>query len=281
MIAGAARMPRTILLLAALWVCISPLVAGADPPVKKKLLLVAQGPDGHPKTTHEYQAGLKILQKSLAPAGEQLEIKLVMADGDWEEGPELVKSADGVVLYLAEGAKWIHGDPRRLEALAQLSARGGGLVALHWATGAKEARYIAGFQKLLGGCHGGEDRKYKFLETTVKIVDKDHPITQGIADFTIKDEFYYRLKFIGDERGLQPILTAKIDEEDHAVSWAWERPDGGRSFGFTGLHFHENWRREEYRRLVSQAVLWTLKLDAPEKDWPGKVEDEDYTLPEK
>jgi hypothetical protein len=64
--------------------------------------------------------------------------------------------------------------------------------------------------------------------------------------------------------GLTPILQADIDGAKHTVSWAWQRPDGGRSFGFSGLHFHDNWQKPEYRRLVTQAVLWTLDLPAPE-----------------
>src|SRR5699024_6695463 len=102
--------------------------------------------------------------------------------------------------YLAEGAKWMHADPRRREALAQLAARGGGLMALHWATGTKEAEYIDGFKALLGGCHGGPDRKYKFLETSVTVAEKAHPVTTGVSDFTIKDEFYYQLKMVSDEK---------------------------------------------------------------------------------
>ena len=47
---------------------------------------------------------------------------------------------------------------------------------------------------------------------------------------------------------LVPLITIPVEGEDgkthdDLVSWAWPRPDGGRSFGFTGLHFHENWRR--------------------------------------
>jgi hypothetical protein len=42
-----------------------------------------------------------------------------------------------------------------------------------------------------------------------------------------------------------------------------ERPDGGRSFGYVGIHFHINWERVEYRRLVSNAILWTLGRDVP------------------
>lgn len=268
-------MPRLLLAVFCLAICTT--AWGADAP-RKKLLLISQGPDGHPQTTHEYVAGLQILEKTLAPLADQLEIQQVRADGDWLEGPELLKSADGVVLYLAEGAKWIQAEPRRFEAFTQLAARGGGIVALHWATGTKDARYIAGFVKLLGACHGGEDRKYKFLETSVVIAERDHPITAGLTDFTIKDEFYYQLKLVKDDKHFQPLLRAKIDGELYPVAWAWERADGGRSFGFTALHYHENWQRAEYRRFVAQGVAWTLKLTPPTTHWPGEVTARDLKL---
>lgn len=259
--------------------CLSLSAFAAEPVAKKQLLLIGQGPDGHPQTTHEYYAGLKILEKSLAPLREQLEIQQVRADGEWLEGPDLLSKADGVVLYLAEGAKWVQGEPRRYEAFTKLIERGGGFVALHWATGTKDAKYIAGFNQLAGACHGGDDRKYKFLETSVKVVDAKHPITQGVSDFTIKDEFYYQLKFVKADKGPTMLLTARIADEDHPVCWSWERGDGGRSFGFTALHYHDNWRRAEYRRLVSQGVLWTLKLSPPAKNWPVEVAEDDYKLP--
>jgi hypothetical protein len=47
------------------------------------------------------------------------------------------------------------------------------------------------------------------------------------------------------------------------MSRARQRPGGGRAFGFSGLHFHANWRRAEYRRLVTQGVLWTLGVAVP------------------
>ena len=55
-------------------------------------------------------------------------------------------------------------------------------------------------------------------------------------------------------------------------------PDGGRSFGFSGLHFHENWRVPEYRRILTQGILWTVKLPIPEKGLPVDVKDEELKL---
>ena len=62
--------------------------------------------------------------------------------------------------------------------------------------------------------------------------------------------------------GIQPPLTARIDGRDEMAAF-WERPDGGRSFGFVGLHFHSNWQLPEYRRFVVQGVMWSLKLPIP------------------
>jgi type 1 glutamine amidotransferase len=247
----------------------------ADAP--KKLLLVAQGPDGHPAQTHEYKAGLKVLEKCLQGVS-GLEVTTVSADEPWKEGPELMQRADGVVLFLAEGARWMHQDPKRLEALAKLAARGGGLVVLHWAMGTKDAKYIDGCLKLLGGCHGGPDRKYKVLETDAQIADPKHPLAAGIKDFRVKDEFYYQLKFVKAEESVKPVLRVTIDDKPETVAWSWERPDGGRSFGFSGLHFHDNWRLQPYRRLVAQGVLWTLKLPIPKEGLPVEVAEEDLKL---
>jgi len=239
--------------------------SSADPPAaKKRLLLLAQGPDGHPPQTHEYEAGLKILQKLLTKA-EGLDVTLVRADEPWREGPELLAKADGVVLFLSEGAKWLHQDPKRLEALAALARRGGGISALHWAMGTKDAANIDGFVKLAGGCHGGPDRKYKVVTAEATVPDPKHPVVAGLAAFKVRDEFYYHLKFPKDKLGAgwSPILQVEIDGNKETVAWAWDRPDKGRSFGFSGLHFHENWQVPEYRRLVTQGVLWTMRTPFP------------------
>src|SRR5262249_39431651 len=158
----------------------------------------------------------------------------VRVDGPWKEGPELIGQADGVVLFLAEGARWVSADAKRLQALRLLAKRGGGLTALHWATGTRTAGPVPAFVDLFGGCHGGPDRKYKELTTSAR-AEPGHPIATGLKDnITVKDEFYYQLKAPKSARAVTPILKAKIDGEFHTVAWAYERPGGGRAFGFTG-----------------------------------------------
>jgi type 1 glutamine amidotransferase len=138
------------------------------------------------------------------------------------------------------------------------------LVTLHWGMGTKDAKPIDAYLKLLGGCHGGPDRRYQVVETMIRPAEPRHPIAAGIEPTQVRDEFYYRLKFIQPAGQVQPVLTVPIEGREETVAWAWQRPDGGRSFGFSGLHFHDNWRLVAYRRLVVQGALWTMKLPIPE-----------------
>jgi type 1 glutamine amidotransferase len=244
--------------LAGLLFCYS--LAGAAE--KKHLLLIGQQRDNHPPTTHEFIAGMRVLARCLKPI-DAIEVETVQADEPWPEGPELIRHADAIVLYVTEGAKWLAADPRRQDAVAQLAARGGGLVALHWGIGCKDQQYVAAFTQLFGGCHGGPDRRYQVLDTRLRPQNRAHPIMRGLTEINVHDEFYYRLKRPTGDSQPEPLLSATIDGVDETVAFAWQRPDGGRSFGFTGLHFHTNWRQEFYRRLATQGVLWTLKVDIP------------------
>jgi type 1 glutamine amidotransferase len=244
----------------------------------KKLLLVGQGPDGHPKQTHEYMTGVTVLDHCLKPVS-GIEITTVKADGAWKEGSELIERADADLLFVSEGAKWLQADPKRMEAVQKLAKRGGGLLVLHWGMGCRDAEPIAAFVQLFGGCHGGPDRKYLVLETDLTPTDAKNPILNGVGPLKLKEEFYYQLKFVKADKGIQPLLQADIGGKKETVCWAWERPDGGRSFGFSGLHFHDNWKKPEYRRLISQAALWSLKMPIPNKGLPVAVSDEILKAP--
>ncbi len=238
---------------------------------RKKLLLLGQSADGHPPRTHEYMAGLKILAACLEKAAD-LDVTTIRADGKWPEGPELIDRADGVVLFLAEGAKWISQNKARRAAFERLAERGGGRVVLHWAMGTREAGPIPDFVTLFGGCHGGPDRKHKVVET--KLTPARHPIANGVKPILLKEEFYYQLKFA--DPAPQAVATAQIDGEEHVVAWADERR--GRAFGFTGLHFHDHWKHPEYRRLVTQGVLWSLGLPIPRQGVDVSIDESLYEL---
>jgi type 1 glutamine amidotransferase len=256
----------------------------------QRLLLIGQGPDGsHKPTTHEYFAGVNLLARLLREQP-NLETIVVSADGDWRDGPQLLARADAAVIFVAEGAKWLSADAARLAAFRDLAKRGGGLGALHWATGTKAAEPIAPYVQLFGACHGGPDRRFKeFEEITPQLINAEHPISRGVRQVAVREEFYFALKMVSRDAAvpitlsekyspITPLLSIPTDNASGMVAWCWERPDNGRSFGFTGLHFHDNWKHESYRRFVAQAALWTLKRDIPKTGIPVPVTDQDLTL---
>lgn len=144
----------------------------------------------------------------------------------------------------------------------------------------RDAAHIDGFLKLFGGCHGGPDRKFIVVEKAdFQIATPSHPIATAVKPFRVpREEFYYQLKWVKPNEGLTPIVRVPIEGKIETVCWAWQRPDGGRSFGFSGLHFHDNWRHEQYRRLIAQAALWSLKMPIPENGLPVDVDDKVLAL---
>src|SRR5437667_6581338 len=100
----------------------------------KRLLIVGQAPDGHPPTTHEFMAGAHVTAELLKPYKE-IQATIVKADEPWPDGPKLIDDADGIVMWVTQGAQWMQTDAERHAALKRLAARGGAVVALHWSVG--------------------------------------------------------------------------------------------------------------------------------------------------
>jgi hypothetical protein len=57
--------------------------------------------------------------------------------------------------------------------------------------------------------------------------------------------------------------------------WAVERDDGGRGVGFTGGHYHENWLNDQFRKVVSNALLWISKVEVPKDGVASSVTKEE------
>jgi len=259
-------------------------------PTKVKRLLLIGGPyDYHPKGSHEYMAGMRIIAKLLENV-DGLNTRITNSGKAWPEGPGMIAAADGIVLFREQGARWMQQDPARAEAMEDLGKRGGGCVALHFGMGTTDGQYVDRFRALFGGCFGGSDRLHteQNYHANLIVADPQHPICRDIRNFAATDEFYYQIKFVQPPVRVTPLIQAAIsappanragnDANMETIAWAWQRDDGGRSFGFTGLHVHNNWRLPEYRRLVAQAILWTLKMAIPEGGINVDVPDEVFAL---
>src|SRR5262249_28274975 len=125
----------------------------------------------------------------------------------------------------------------------------------------------------------------------------EHALTRGVKPFSIRDEWYFNMRFRPEMKGITPILVAKpsdavrdgpyvypkgpyqhIQEAKgtaETMMWAVERPDGGRGVGFTGGHFHKNWGDDNFRKVVLNALLWICKIEVPKGGVESTVNGED------
>lgn len=228
----------------------------------------------HSRGTHEYLAGLRVIAACLEKQP-GVEILTIRTDRPMESQKALPPRPDVLVGFFY--GQQVHADPVWRTYIDDQLARGAGFVLLHRALqgNGDAGRWI---QRCAGAYHGESDRKYATVETLLH-VSAGHSVARGLHDFRVRDEFYYRLKFLPSVERLKPILQADIDGASQTVAWAWQRPDGGRSFAFSGCHFHQNFELPEYRRLIIQAVLWTAHRPIPETGMPVDVDPEVLQLP--
>jgi type 1 glutamine amidotransferase len=87
----------------------------------------------------------------------------------------------------------------------------------------------------------------------VRIVDREHPITQGVADFEIEDEWY---ELAGDLGAVQVLAEAGGCPLLYTRRWGLGRVH------YTALgHDHRAFANPSYRRLLAQAIVWGLQPD--------------------
>lgn len=250
-----------------------------EPPKPRKLVLVAGPKDaGHPPGTHEYEATARLVKYCLDAAkvpGLRTEVHL----NGWPEDTRVLEDADAVVL-IASGSDRRQSDhpllvdPNRLKTLERLAKRGCGVGLVHWATfvpkekaGDAVLEWVGGyFDYESGPPPRGWHSKIKTFDSKAAPADTKHPVSRGVKPFAVKEEWYYNVRFRDRDPRLTPLLvTAVPDEGEQTVAWSVERPDGGRGFGLTGGHFFDNWKNDDYRRFLLNAVVWLAKADVPEK----------------
>ena len=249
-----------------------PSAASADP--KAKIVLIGHKPD-HPPGTHLYLKECRLLAKCLRQTAG---VEAVVSDG-WPRESSLLEGVAAVVLYSSPGAELLFRKEHAQEAEALLK-RGVGFTALHWATGIATPdektpladRYLAA----LGGIFGFGWSKLKISPAKVEPAASDHPICRGWSVFDLKDEWYLDLRF---RPGAKPIAKVRVDGKDQVVTWAYHREDsgGGRSYGNTLGHFHENFGRESLRKMIVNGILWTAHREIPPGGAPCQIDRQDMT----
>ena len=283
--------------------------AGSSKGKKKKIVFMA-GKRSHGYGAHEHRAGCLLLAKQLNEhMGDFVEAS-VHFQKDWPGNADVLEDADAVVFY-CNGGSGQHLAYQHLEGLDMKLKDGMGMACLHYAV--EPGDDDKGRKLFLDWLGGYFETHYSVNPHWTADFKKlpEHPITRGVKPFRIYDEWYFHMRFAPDMKGVTPILSAhpprktmerrdgrhsgnphvraSMDKgEIQHVAWSYERPNGGRGFGFTGGHFHRNWGHDDFRTLVLNAIAWCARVEVPEGGVPSErpsaadlEKNQDYPKPAK
>jgi hypothetical protein len=272
-----------------------------------RVVLIAGRPS-HPPGMHEFRAGTMLLQKAMtAVPGVTVDVYTMgwptkTVDGKTVDDNAALDTANAVFIF-ADGGKGhpaIQGD--RMKVIDALEAKGVGLGFAHYGvevpagvTGEAMQRWNAGYYETNFSVNPMWAPAFETFP--------NHPVTRGVGPFATHDEWYFNMRWAAPEtiRGkITPILIAKPSDDvrdgpyvsprgpyPHIIAdsgrvetmmWLYERPNGGRSFGFTGGHTHANWGDVNQRRIVLNALLWIAKADVPPKGVVDNITAADLTM---
>lgn len=248
---------------------------------KPKNLVMIAGTPSHGPGEHEFNAGCLLLAKCLQDVKA---VEVTVFRNGYPKDDSALDTADGILCYADGGAGHPLIREKRLERIGKLMARGVGLMCAHYGVevlkdlgGPEFQRWIGGYYEHMFSCN--PMWRPEFTEFP------KHPICNGVKPFTVRDEWYFNMRFRDGMKGVTPILSAKPSDavrngpyvypkgpyphiqqakgRSEAMMWAADRPDGGRGVGFTGGHFHSNWQNDNYRKVVLNALLWICKAEVP------------------
>ncbi len=248
---------------------------------EKHLLMIAGSPS-HGHLEHEYRAGCLLLQRCLAGTPG---LHVTVVSNDWPADESVFRGVDAVFMFCTGGGAHPAIKPERLKLLGGLMEKGAGFGTCHYGVEVPKGDPGDAFLQWQGGYF---ETFWSVNPTWNASFEKfpNHPVARGVKPFQIRDEWYYHMRFPEGLQGVTPILTALPPEatrgrpgandphggnpyvqarkgQPEHVMWCYERPDGGRGFGFTGAHFHKNWGHDDFRKTVLNALLWLSKMEVP------------------
>ena len=257
-------------------------------PAPKKVALIAGNPS-HAYGAHEHRAGCMLLAEALNSS--KLGIEATVYNKGWPDDESVLDHADAIVIYADGGGG--HPFNSKLDRLRGLQNRGIGMVCIHYGVEVPKGASGDAFLDWTGG-YFEADWSVNPHWTGNFTKFPDHPIANGVKPFRINDEWYYHMRFAGEDADIVSVLSdlppkdslsrpdgphsgnaavraAVLDRQEvQTMAWARERKDAGRGFGFTGGHDHWNWGNRDFRTLVLNAIAWTAHAQVPADGVPSR-----------
>ncbi len=261
---------------------------------RRKIVMLA-GKQSHGPGDHEFNAGCLLLKKCLDESMPNV-VSTVYKNG-WADDPTAFDNVDVVMSYADGGGGHPAIQQNRTALINHLVKNGVGIVLAHYAVEVPKERGGPDFLNWIGGYFETNWSVNPHWVAEVTELPK-HPICNGVKPFALNDEWYFHMRFRPQMEGVTPIISAvapestmKRSDGPHSgnpdvrkavadkvpqhLAWAYQRPDGGRGFGYTGGHFHKNWGDDNNRKLFLNALVWAAKLDVPSNGVESKVSEED------
>lgn len=159
------------------------------------------------------------------------------------------------------------------QGLLALLDRGIGLVSLHHNLGSNLAwpeyhkviggSWLAQKQTIDGREHGPSTYEHG-QEISIKVADKDHPITKGLSAFVIHDETYGNTYVFPS---VHVLLLA--DNPKNALPFAWTNRYGkSRIVYLQAGHDAAAWTNPAFPELLMRSIRWSAEKDSIQNERP-------------
>jgi len=227
-----------------------PARAANGPDEGKRILLVT----GEDYPGHKWRQTAPVLAEAIRQDG-RLRVEIAWQTTALRDKD--LAAYDGIVFHFKNYDPNIPG-PKAQENLERFVREGGGVVFVHFACGAFQE--WPAFVKIAGRVWDpklrGHDPRGKF---TVRIVDRDHPITRGMTDFETPDELYTCLA------GDVPIhvlaqARSKVDSRDYPMAFVLQY-GRGRVFHSPLGHDVAALSTPQVGTLFRRGTAWSVGLD--------------------
>lgn len=250
---------------------------------KRVVFIATKGTHGG-RGAHEFLAGEIYLARQINAVYPNA-YAVVYSDDKW---PTNLSSADAIIVGLNHGGR--AATDKNIKAAVE---RGAGFMAIHFGVEVNKGEQGNNYLDWMGGYFETYWSVNPTWTADVSLIGK-HPTARGVKPFKVNDEWYYHMRFREEMKGVTPILSAvaplntvhfngkasdrggnedvlkavQAGEPQH-LAWAYERPKGGRGFGFTGFHNFVNMTNDNFRTTLLNGAAWVSGLEIPADGVPS------------
>lgn len=219
---------------------------------------IRAGLKSHGEGAHDYPQFLADWSKILTDHGAR-----VMGSLQFPTAAELANT-DVLVMYKGDAGYMTDTEKADLDAYVK---RGGGLVSFHDTLCGPDPDY---YSTIVGGAKKHGEQNFSSGELKTVIVDKAHPITQGMSDFTIGDEAFHTITWAKNP-GIHVLATVAMPggaRKDEVVPqlWTYEHTVAGgqpsRAFVWMQGHTYKNFSDPALQAMILRGISWAAKKDA-------------------